>query len=323
MLPMKHLISLRDVTKTQITQLIESANDFKEKLRRGEPHRFLESKTLGMIFGFESTRTRSSWATAMAHLGGYPIFLNPKELHAFSKDDVFGEEPLEDTCKVLSRFFDAILHRTSSHDLIKKEAKYSSIPIINAADDFEHPTQALSDLLTIKQKKGAFEGVKLGCVGEPTVLHSLLFSGPKLGMSMFIAFPEGYENIFDKGVVNKARRISQNTGCEIRLTNDLNEAIADADVVYSTPLAPVFWLTDKSKEQVLVDWKKYQITNDVLKLAKNDKIYMHPLPAPRKPAGLGLVTDEVINDPSSVVFDQAENKLHMAKAILVSLLMKQ
>lgn len=303
----KDFLSLTDYTPEEIHQLLQLALKLKQQRHDGSLERLLDRKTLGMIFDHPSTRTRVSFEVGMHLLGGNAINLNRNDLQ------LGRGESIEDTAQTLSRYVDGILIRTASHQTVETLAKSASIPVINGLTDREHPCQALADLLTILEKKGDFKGITLTYVGDGNnVLHSLLHAAALLGLNIRVATPPGFEPL--PAVWKEAEKIANQTHASLFLTQDPIEAVQNADVVYTD-----VW-TSMGKEEEKEERKKifadYQVNEQLLQHAREQVIFMHCLPAYR-----GLeVTAEVIDGAKSVVFDQAENRLHAQNAILTSLL---
>ncbi|MDS1029345.1 ornithine carbamoyltransferase [Bacillota bacterium LX-D] len=303
----RDLISLHDYNTDEINFILEFAHWLKKKKKQGEPHELLKGKTLGMIFQKNSTRTRVSFETGMYHLGGSALFLSGSELQ------MGRGEPIRDTARTLSRYLDGIMIRTFSHEDVLELAKYADIPIINGLTDLLHPCQVLADLMTAQEHKGELKGLKLAFIGDGNnVAHSLMFGGAKVGMHVTIASPPGYEP--NQEIVALATEDAKKTGGSITVTSDLKAAAQDADVLYTDVWASM------GQEEEFEERKKilgtYQINGDLLKLAKKDVLVMHCLPAHRGEE----ITEEVFEGPNSVIFDEAENRLHAQKAVLALLL---
>ncbi|KYH33508.1 ornithine carbamoyltransferase [Neomoorella mulderi] len=303
----RDFISLKDFTTEEIFYLLDLAAELKAKLKRGEPHPILAGKTLGMIFTKRSTRTRVSFEVGMYQLGGYPLFL--------TKDDLqLGRgETIADTARVLSRYLDGIMIRTYSHQEVEELAAHATIPVINGLTDFLHPTQALADIMTIREWKGELKGLNLIFIGDGNnVAHSLMYGGARVGLNVTIACPSGYEPL--PQVVEEARRIAAYNGCQIAVTNNVREAVEGADILYTDVWASMGQEAEAEKRRQA--FQKYQLNSELLKRAKPDAMVMHCLPAHRGEE----ITDEVIDGPQSAVFDEAENRLHAHKAILAALM---
>ncbi|RLF49401.1 MAG: ornithine carbamoyltransferase [Thermoplasmata archaeon] len=299
----KHLLSIMDV-RDELHEIINLAMELKKAKDIGEP---LKGKSLAMIFEKPSTRTRVSFEVAMTQLGGHALYLSPKDLQ------LGRGETIADTARVLSRYVDAIMYRAFDHKMMVELANNSSVPVINGLDDKEHPCQIVADLVTIKEYKGEFEGKKLAYVGDGNnVCHSLLLGCAIVGMDIAVASPKGYEP--EKEYVDLANSIGKQSGANVMVGNSMEEAASGADVLYTD-----VWVSmgdEAEAEERMRVFKPYQINSEVLSMAKKDAIVMHCLPAHR-----GLeITDEVIDGEQSAVWDQAENRLHAQKAILLTLL---
>lgn len=306
---MEDLLSIHDLSTTEVNNILNLAAKLKAQLKNGEQHHLLKGKTLGMIFQKASTRTRVSFEVGMWQLGGSALFLNANDLQ------IGRGEPVKDTARVLSRYVDGIMIRTSSHDEVIEMAKYATIPVINALTEMMHPCQALTDIFTVLEHKGKLAGLKMAYIGDGNnMVHSLLQSCAKVGMDIAIATPPGYEP--DADIVAEAREVAKAMGSTITIGNDHLAAAANADVLYTDVWASMGRETEQNIRKVA--FADYQINQAVMDVAKKDAIVLHCLPAHRGEE----ITDEVMESPQSVVFDQAENRLHVQKAIMV-LLMKQ
>lgn len=303
----KDLISMNDLSVGEVATIFDVAKKLKQKQKKGEPHQYLKGKTLVMIFSKASTRTRVSFETGFFQLGGHPIYLND------SSSQVGRGEPVRDTARVLSRFADGIMIRTFSHDAVKELAEYASIPVINGLTDLEHPCQALTDLFTIMEHKEVLKGRKLVYVGDGNnMTNSLMVACAKVGMNMVCACPEGYQP--DPVIFREACEEGKKTGCTIEIEEDLFKAAKGADVLYTDVWASMGQEGEQSiRKEALGD---YQINEELLKVARPDAIVLHCLPAHRGEE----ITEAVIEGPQSVVFDQAENRLHVQKAIMALLM---
>jgi ornithine carbamoyltransferase len=304
---MKDLLTVKDLTVAEIEELFELATKLKKELKAGIEHKILAGKTLGMIFAKSSTRTRVSFEVGIYQLGGQGIFLS-------SNDIQLGRgETIEDTAKVLSRYVDGIMIRTFAHSDVEELAEHATIPIINGLTDDYHPCQALTDLLTIKEYKGQLKGLKMTYVGDGNnMAHSLLLAAAKVGMDISIACPENYKP--DEEVVVLAEEFAQDSGSKVEITSDILAAAQDADVLYTD-----VWASMGDEDEIEEREKAfagYQVNSEVMSVAKDDAIFLHCLPAHRGEE----VTAEVIDGEQSVVFDQAENRLHMQKAIMAKLM---
>jgi ornithine carbamoyltransferase len=304
----KNFLQLSDFSSEEILFLLETAEELKALQKQGTPHPFLSGKVLGMIFEKSSTRTRVSFEVGMLQLGGHAIFLS-------SKDIQLGRgESISDTAKVLSRYVDGLMIRTFSHESIEEFAEHATVPVINGLTDLQHPTQVLADLLTILEHKGKLSGLKLCYVGDGNnnMAHSLIEGAVKVGMDISVASPVGY--MPNEVIVANAKKAAK--GTNITITNDPVEAIKDADVVVTD-----VWTSMGQEEETakrLKAFQSFQVNEELCKLAKKDFIFLHCLPAHRGEE----VTAEIIDGPHSVVFDEAENRLHAQKAILKVLLEK-
>lgn len=303
----KDFLTLTDYTPQELIHLLEFAQELKTKKRQGVSLTPLQGKTLAMIFDHPSTRTRVSFEVGMNQLGGSAINLNRHDLQLGRGESV------EDTGETLSRYVDGILIRTASHQTVVTLAEATSVPVINGLTDLYHPCQAMADLLTIQEKKGSFQGKKLAYVGDGNnVLHSLLHGAAAVGLDMSVATPPGYEP--SDAVKSETQQIASETGASITFTQDPKEAVQNADIIYTD-----VWTSmgqEEEKAQRLKDFNGFQVNAELLGDANEEVIFMHCLPAYRG----WEVTPEVIDGPHSVVFDQAENRLHAQNAILVSLL---
>lgn len=300
----KDIISVMDYEEN-FHELINLA--YRLKRSRYETHSSVEGRTLGMIFEKSSTRTRVSLETAMFQLGGHAIFLNPNDMQ------MGRGETVEDTAKVLSGMLDIITYRAFSHQNVKKLAENSTIPVINALDDEEHPLQLLADYLTIYEKKGKVGNMKFTYIGDGNnMANSIMLAGAIAGNDVTICTPHGYEP--DKKYVELASKKAKEYGCSISVINDPVESVENADIIYTD-----VWVSmgqEKEKEEKEKAFKKFQINDDLVSHAKRDYIFMHCLPAHR-----GLeVTDSVADSVNSVIFQEAENRLHSAKAAIVHVL---
>ena len=300
-------ISLADLNPRELEALLELAGSLKRSWKRGQDQACLAGKTLAMVFQKPSLRTRVSFEMAMSHLGGRAIYLSPDEIKLGQR------ESIPDAARVLSRYVEAIMARVYAHADVLALAKWATVPVINGLSDLSHPCQGLADLLTIWEKRGALRGVKLAYLGDGNnVLHSLLNGGARLGMRVYAATPAGYEPLAE--VVQAAQRVAAETGAEIRLLRDPHEAAAEADVLYTDT-----WTSMGQEAEAAVRrqvFPPYQINAELLALAKPDVGVMHCLPAHRGEE----ITDEVADGRHSWLFDQAENRLHAQKAILVHVL---
>ncbi len=306
---LKHFISIHDITAAEFHELLNLALKLKKEHKAGVKHTMLEGKTLGMIFTKSSTRTRISFEVGMYQLGGHPMYLNANDMQLGRGESIY------DTANVMSRFVDGIMIRTYDHQDVLDLAKFGSVPVINALTDYLHPCQAMADLMTVYEHKGTLAGLKLAYVGDGNnVAHSLLYACAKAGMHMAVATPKGYE--CDEEVVKNAIEDAKETGGRITITNDPKEAMQDADVVCTDTWTSMGQEAEKA-ERVKI-FQDYQVNKELFSFAKEDAIFIHCLPAYRGYE----VTEDIIDGPMSVVFDEAENRLHAQKAILVALMDK-
>jgi ornithine carbamoyltransferase len=303
----RDLLSLNDFTPEEIRAVLDLADELKAKQKRGEPHPYLQGKTLGMIFQKSSTRTRVSFEVAMYQLGGHALFLNAGDLQ------LGRGETIADTARVLSRYVDGIMIRTYAQSDVEELARYADVPVINGLTDLFHPCQILADLLTVRERKGALAGLKAAYVGDGNnVCHSLLFGCAKTGMHLAVASPPGYEPAAE--IVSLARAGARETGGRIDITNDPAEAVREADVVITDVWAG---MGREAEAQARANvFAPYQVNRELVSHARPDFIFLHCLPARRGEE----VTDEIIDGPHSAVWDEAENRLHAQKAVLVLLL---
>lgn len=299
----KDLISILDLSETELDDLISEAGRLKEQRRRNQPHQVLEGKNLAMIFEKSSTRTRISFEVGMNELGGNALFLNAEDLQIGR-----GEE-IRDTARVTSRYVSGVMIRAYRHETITDFAHYSSVPVINGLSDREHPCQLLADILTIKEHRGYTRGVKVAWVGDgDNVCNSFILASAITGMEVVVASPAGY--LPPEDIISEARA----GGGSVKIVSEPKEAVMDADVVVTDT-----WVSmgdDAEREARLKAFRGFTVTAELMDHAADDAIFMHCLPAHRGEE----VTDEVIESSQSVVFDEAENRLHAQKALLVRLL---
>lgn len=304
---MKHLISLNDISIKEIEDIFALTSKLKKELKEGTQNHLLKGKTLGMIFTKSSTRTRVSFEVGMYQLGGHPLFLS-------SSDTQLGRgESVYDTAQVLSRYINGIMIRTFKHSDVEDLAKYGNIPVINGLTDLMHPCQILADLFTVYEVKGHLKGLKMAYIGDGNnVANSLLHGCAKVGMNISIATPKGFE--CDSGIIEEAKEAAVNSGCSIILTDDPVEAVKKADVVYTDTWVSMGQEAEKEARQKT--FIPYQVNGKLFSVAKSDAIFLHCLPAYR-----GLeVSEEIIDGPRSLVFQEAENRLHVQKAIMAILM---
>ena len=296
----KDFLSVYDLDRADFEVIFEKAHKLKKMLKEGVLHTPLSGKTLGMIFEKSSTRTRISFEVGIYQLGGMALFLS-------SRDTQLGRgEDIPDTARVMSRYLDAVVIRTYSQQLVEEFARYATIPVINGLTDREHPCQIVSDLFTVKEKKGGFAGLKVAYVGDGNnVANSWIDAAARLPFQISLACPEKYEP--DAEILERAMK---GAGKGISVHRDPFDAVKDADVIYTD-----VWTSmgqEAEKEERTRIFKAYQVNNEMLAQARKDVIVMHCLPAHRGEE----ITDEVIDGPHSVVIDQAENRLHVQKAIM-------
>jgi len=302
----KDILTLLDLTKEDFHYLFQRASELKKNHKNGIVNQTLAGKSLGLIFEKPSTRTRLSFETAMIQLGGSPIFISAQDTQ------IVRNEPVRDTARVLSRYIDAVAIRTFSQDLLSGLADFSDIPVINALTDLYHPCQVLSDLLTIIECKGEYENQKITWVGDGNnVAHSWINAAAVIGLDLTLACPKGYEP--NRDILDKA--LSEGCG-NIVVTNDPHEAVRGADVIYTDVWASMGQEREQKMRKEV--FGPFQVNVDMVREAAKDAIVMHCLPAHRGEE----ISEQVLEGPQSVVWDQAENKMHMHKAILEALITK-
>ena len=301
----KDFIALTDFSTEELTGLLDLADRIKQFPKEFES--VLKGKTLGMIFNKQSTRTRISFQVGISQLGGMGLFLGPEDMQ-LARGETIG-----DTGKVLSRFLDGIMIRTYSHSDVLDLARHSSIPVINGLTDFNHPCQALADMMTIREKFGELEGLKLAYVGDSNnVAVSLLFACVKLGLHISLVSPKGYT--ITKEALDMTREEAESKNLNVVLKENVQEGVAGADIVYTD-----VWTSmgqEKEQQKRLNDLAGYTVDEEMMKAAGPNARFMHCLPAHRGEE----VSASVIDGPASIVFDQAENRLHLQKAVMVSLM---
>ena len=296
---MKHLLKLMDWSAQEITEVLNLADQLKFEKKNGIEHHHLKGKTLGMIFSKSSTRTRVSFEVGMYDLGGQALFLSSRDLQ------IGRGEPVEDTARVLSRYLDGIMIRTFAQKEVEDLATYGSIPIINGLTDYCHPCQVLADLMTIREHKGAIAGNKLCYIGDGNnMTNSLIVGGIKMGMEVAVACPKGYEP--DAEIMAWAKENGKFT-----CTDNVLEAAAGADVLYTDVWASMGQEAEAEERKKV--FKSYQINADVMKVANEKAMVLHCLPAHREEE----ITAEVFEAHANEIFDEAENRLHAQKAVLV------
>ncbi|MGF7087439.1 ornithine carbamoyltransferase [Kroppenstedtia sanguinis] len=303
----RDFLTLLDLTPGEIQGLLDQALEMKQEWKEGKAGQPLTGKMLGMIFDKPSTRTRLSFESGMAQLGGHPLHLKGGDLQ------LGRGESLSDTARIFSGYVDAVLIRTFNQETVEELARHASIPVINGLTDLHHPCQALADLLTLKENRSHLAGLTLAYTGDGNnMLHSLLEAAASTGIHLRAATPQGYEP--DPAIIQRAQKVAVQTGADLYFTSDAKEAVTGADVVYTDVWASMG--QEEEKEQRKQDFADFQVNAALMSLAKPDALFMHCLPAYR-----GLeVTDEVIEGPQSVVFPQAENRLHAQKALLADLI---
>ena len=303
----KDLISIHDLSVGEVATILDVSKKIKRMQKKGIPHEYCKGKTMAMIFSKASTRTRVSFETGFHQLGGHAIYLSDQA------SQVGRGEPVRDTARVLSRMVDGIMIRTFSHDSVIELAKYASIPVINGLTDLLHPCQALTDIFTIMEHQEVLKGRKLVFVGDGNnMAHSLMYACAKVGMNMVCASPEGYQP--DPEVLKTAQEDAKLTGCTITVEPDLMKAAKGADVLYTDVWASMG--QEKEREERIKVLGGYQINKWLLAEARPEAIVMHCLPAHRGEE----ITEDVIEGPHSVVFDEAENRLHVQKAVMALLM---
>jgi len=303
----RDFLTLMDFSKEEVEYFLDTAAELKRKQRMGEPHEYLKGKQVALIFEKHSTRTRVSFQAGIAQLGAQGFYMKSDELQ------LARGEPIKDTARVIDRYCDALVIRTFGQETVEEFARYMKNPVINALTDLTHPCQGLADLLTIREKKGCFKGLKLAFVGDMfNMSHTTMVWGSMMGLDTYIAGPvEKYQPNGD--IVKFAKEKAEATGSKLVLTTNLEEAVTDADIIFAITF---FSMGQKDVEQKKKDFAPFQVTEEVLAKAKDDVIFMHPLPAHRGEE----LTEEVIEGPHSVVWDQAENRLHVQKAVLSSVI---
>jgi ornithine carbamoyltransferase len=298
-----HLLSIADLSYSDIINLLDTASDLKEKRKRGKTTDELKNKTLAMLFEKSSTRTRISFEVAMTELGGHAIYLNYKDVQLGRGESV------ADTARVMSRYVHAIMARVYKHETLTELSENGIIPVINGLSDLEHPCQLLADLLTIREYKGKFKGLNFAWIGDcNNVCNSAMLACAITGMKMTVACPDSYEP--NVQIVSKAREL----GGTVNFIRNPLKAAKNADI-----LSTDVWVSmgdEEEYDQRLRDFKPYQINSKLLEQAKHDVMVLHCLPAHRGEE----ITGEVVDGPNSAVFDQAENRLHIQKALLLKLL---
>ena len=301
---MKHLLKLMDLSEKEIVEILNLADQLKYEKKNGIEHHILKGKTLGLIFEKSSTRTRVSFEVGMYDLGGNALFLSSRDLQ------IGRGEPVQDTARVLSRYLDGIMIRTYAQEEVEDLAKYGSIPIINGLTDYCHPCQVLADLMTIREHKGVLKGKKLCYIGDGNnMTNSLIVGGIKMGMEVSVACPKGYEP--DAELMKWASENGSFT-----CTESVLEAAKDADVLYTDVWASMGQEAEAEERKKI--FAGYQINSDAMAVAHADAMVMHCLPAHRGEE----ITEEVLEAHAGEIFDEAENRLHAQKAVLVKCMLQ-
>ena len=299
----KDLLTVHDLTREEIERLLERSAWLKKARKDGTVHHPLTGRSLGMIFEKSSTRTRVSFEVGMFQLGGQALFLSPADLQ------MGRGEPVADTARTLSRYLDGIMIRTFSQRMVEELAQHATIPVINGLTDLHHPCQALADLFTIQEQHRRLQGLRFAYIGDGNnMAHSLIEACVAVGMHVALACPAGYEP--DAGIMREAKQTAGRTGADLMLTGDPRKAAKDADVVYTDVWASM----GQEKEHALrvKAFAGYQVDEKLMKLASPEALVMHCLPAHRGEE----ISAEILDGPRSVVWDEAENRLHVQKAIL-------
>jgi ornithine carbamoyltransferase len=303
----RDLVSIRDLARQEIEGLFALTSDVKDRLTRDEPHPILRGRTLALVFEKPSLRTRVTFEVAMTHLGGHAIYLAPQDIRLGARETV------EDAARNLSRWVDGIVARTFDHGVVEQLAQHAEVPVINGLTDLLHPCQVLSDLFTLREKRGALGGLRVAFIGDGNnVCNSWLTGAAKTGIHLTVACPKGYEP--NRDVAAKAREEAAATGATLDIMHDPVRAAREADVLYTD-----VWTSmgqEAERDQRLRDFQGFQVNQALVDLARKDVVVMHCLPAHRGEE----ITDEVMDGPHSIILDQAENRLHVQKAILVTLL---
>lgn len=300
---MKHLLKLLDLSPDEITSILDLADQLKYENKHGIAHPVLAGKTLGMIFQKSSTRTRVSFETGMYQLGGHALFLSSKELQ------IGRGEPVQDTARVLSRYLNGIMIRTFAQEEVESLAKFGSVPVINGLTDFCHPCQVLADLMTVRERYGSFSGLKMCFIGDGNnMANSLIAGGLKVGMKVAVATPEAYRP--DPLVLSFA----EGYGDAFELTGDPIQAAAGADVIFTDTWASMGM--ESEKEERMKAFKGYQVNDELMAAANPGAMVQHCLPAYRGQE----ITEKVFEEHADEIFEEAENRLHAQKAVMVKLM---
>ena len=300
---MKHLLKMLDLSKEEILDILNLADQLKYENKNGIEHHILKGKTLGMIFQKSSTRTRVSFETGMYQLGGQALFLSNRDLQ------IGRGEPVQDTARVLSRYLDGIMIRTFEQKEVEDLAKYGSIPVINGLTDFCHPCKVLADLMTIREFKGRFEGLKMCYIGDGNnMANSLIVGGLKVGMEVSIACPKDYQPAAE------VLEFAKGYGDKFSMTDVPLEAAKDADVLFTDVWTSMGEEAETEKRKIA--FKGYQINDDIMAVAKADAMVQHCLPAHREEE----ITEKVFEAHANEIFEEAENRLHAQKAVMVKVM---
>lgn len=303
----KDLLKIEDLSKDEILDILNLADQLKYELKHGIDHPHLKGKTLGMIFEKSSTRTRVSFEVGMYQLGGYPLFLSSNDLQ------IGRGEPIQDTARVLSRYLNGIMIRTFSQEEVNSLAECSNIPIINGLTDDEHPCQVLADLMTIRESKNVLDNLKVAYIGDGNnMAQSLLIGSLTAGMHISLAIPDKY--MIKDSYIKKGAEIAKANNLNFTIVNSPMEAAKDADVIITDVWASMG--KEKEASERVKAFQGYQVNSELMKLAKDDAIVLHCLPAHREEE----ITEEILEIHANTIFEEAENRLHVQKAILVKLL---
>ncbi|BCV24166.1 ornithine carbamoyltransferase [Gelria sp. Kuro-4] len=302
----RDFLSLMDFTREEVYELLDLAVELKRRHAIGDDPKPLQGRTIAMIFEKNSTRTRLSFQAGIAQLGGQSFYMRPDEMQ------LNRGEPIKDTARVIDRYCDALVIRTFGKERVEEFAHYMKNPVINALTDQEHPCQILADLMTIREKKGRLEGLKLTFAADLfNMAHSLLIACPLMGIDIAIAHPEGLKA--DPKIVEFAEETARKNGTKVVLTTDMSEALRDADVIYANTYHSM-GTTEEERKQREAIFFPYRIDEEKVKVAKDDFIFLHCLPAYREEE----MTESILEGPHSVVWDEAENRMHTEKAVLAA-----
>ena len=303
----KNLLKMDNLSKDEILDILNIADQLKYELKHGIEHHHLKGKTLGMIFEKSSTRTRVSFEAGMYQLGGYPLFLSSSDLQ------IGRGEPIQDTARVLSRYLNGIMIRTFNQSEVEALAECSTIPIINGLTDDEHPCQVLADLMTIRESKNILDNLKVAYIGDGNnMAQSLLIGCLTVGMNISLAIPDKY--MIKDSYINKGIKIAKENNLKFTIVNDPRDAAIDADVIITDVWASMG--KEKEVKERIKAFQGYQVNSNLMKLAKDDAIVLHCLPAHREEE----ITEEILEKHADTIFEEAENRLHVQKAILVKLI---